>query len=74
MPYTPSAARTRNQVTITGPNSVPMRAVPWRWMRNRPTSTTSAIGTTQCSRPLKAISRPSTAESTETAGVIMLSP
>ncbi|MCY1188031.1 hypothetical protein D9M73_290810 [compost metagenome] len=74
MPYRPSAPRTRNQITMTGPNSLPMRAVPCFWMRNRPTSTISASGTTQCSIPSKAISRPSIAESTEIAGVIMLSP
>ncbi len=51
-----------------------MRAVPCFWMRNRPTSTISESGTTQCSSPSKAISRPSIAESTEIAGVIMLSP
>ncbi|MNP41589.1 hypothetical protein D3C76_1352990 [compost metagenome] len=74
MPYRPSAPRARNHTTITGPNSLPMRAVPCFWMRNRATSTISASGTTQWPMPSKAMSRPSIAESTEIAGVIMLSP
>ncbi|MCY1179813.1 hypothetical protein D9M73_202280 [compost metagenome] len=47
MPCTPSAARTTNQATITGPNRMPIRAVPCFWIRNSATSTTRAIGTTQ---------------------------
>ncbi|MCY1308667.1 hypothetical protein D9M70_586940 [compost metagenome] len=74
MPYAPSPARARNHSTITGPNSLPIRSVPCFWIRNRPTNTTSDTGTTQCSMPSKAISSPSTADSTEIAGVIMLSP
>ncbi|MNG19660.1 hypothetical protein D3C84_1038440 [compost metagenome] len=74
MPYTPRAPSTRNQVTMIGPNRMPIRAVPWRWIRNSPTSTTSDKGTTQWSIPSNARPRPSIAESTEMAGVIMLSP
>ncbi|MNM79290.1 hypothetical protein D3C81_912170 [compost metagenome] len=51
-----------------------MRAVPCFWIRNSATSTTTDSGTTQCSIPSKASCRPSTADSTEIAGVIMLSP
>jgi hypothetical protein len=32
----PSAASTMNQVTITGPNTLPTFAVPKRWPANRP--------------------------------------
>ncbi|MNW18258.1 hypothetical protein D3C71_2177540 [compost metagenome] len=51
-----------------------MRAVPCFWIRNRPISSATVTGTTQCARPGSATSRPSTADSTEIAGVIMLSP
>ncbi|MNP41699.1 hypothetical protein D3C76_1354150 [compost metagenome] len=74
MPYTPSAPSTLNHRTMTGPNRMPMRAVPCFWIRNRATSTTTAIGTTQCPMPSNASCSPSTADSTEIAGVIMLSP
>ena len=74
MCQTPRAARTTNQTAITGPNSRPTRSVPWRWNRNSAVSTTSVIGTTQVSRPGAATLRPSTAESTEIAGVITPSP
>ncbi len=63
-----------NQTPITGPKSRPTRPVPNRWIANRPTSTTSVIGTTTESRLGDAISSPSTAESTEMAGVIIPSP
>ncbi|MCY1428877.1 hypothetical protein D9M71_447760 [compost metagenome] len=63
-----------NHSTMIGPKRVPMRAVPCFWIRNRPTSTISDKGTTHCSRPSNAISSPSMADSTEIAGVIMLSP
>ncbi len=74
MPWIPSAASTTNHRTMTGPNSLPIFSVPWRCTRNSATNTTSDTGTTQWSMPSKARPRPSTAESTETAGVIMLSP
>ncbi|MNC49252.1 hypothetical protein D3C75_984170 [compost metagenome] len=51
-----------------------MRVVPRFWIRNRQTSTASDRGTTQWLTPAKATSRPSMADSTEIAGVIMLSP
>ena len=52
----------------------PTLAVPWRWIRKRPASTASAIGTTYGPSRGVTISRPSTAESTEIAGVMTLSP
>ena len=42
-PITPSA---RNHSTITGPNTAPTLAVPWRCSQNRPSSTTTVSGTT----------------------------
>ena len=36
---------------MTGPNSVPTRAVPWRWNMNSPIRTTSVIGTTYGVKP-----------------------
>ena len=74
MPEIPRAPSTTNHSTITGPKRIPMRAVPCFWIRNSPTSNATVIGTTQCSRPGSATFMPSTAESTEMAGVIMLSP
>ncbi|MNI57323.1 hypothetical protein D3C73_1123780 [compost metagenome] len=74
IPWTPNAPSTTNQVTMIGPNRMPMRAVPWRWIRNNATSTISDSGTTQWSMPSNASPRPSMADSTEIAGVIMLSP
>ncbi|MNT71771.1 hypothetical protein D3C72_2102960 [compost metagenome] len=74
MPWIPSIPSTTNQSTITGPKRMPIRAVPCFWIRNRPISSTTVIGTTQWPTPGRATSRPSTADSTEIAGVIMLSP
>ncbi|MGY3025078.1 hypothetical protein ACVWXR_002913 [Pseudomonas lurida] len=51
-----------------------MRAVPCFCIKNNATRTITDSGTTQCSIPSKASCNPSTAESTEIAGVIMLSP
>ena len=64
----------RNQITVTGPKKLPTLVVPWLWMKKRPASTASAIGITNLPNTGVATSRPSTAESTEIAGVIMLSP
>ena len=63
-----------NHTSITGPNSLPTTPVPKRWMKNSPVSTAIAIGSTSEDRLGTATFRPSTAESTEIAGVIMLSP
>ncbi len=65
---------TRNQTSITGPNSLPTRSVPWRWNRNSAVRTTSVIGTTQVCSAGAATLRPSTAPSTEIAGVMTPSP
>ena len=63
-----------NQTSITGPNRKPMRSVPRDWIKNRPTRMTMVIGTTYGSNRCVATLSPSTALSTEMAGVIMPSP
>ena len=64
----------RNHTTITGPNSLPTAAVPWRCTANRTVMITAVIGMTNSARLGLTTLSPSTAESTEIAGVIMLSP
>ena len=59
---------------MTGPNSRPTAPVPKRWMANSTVRIASAIGTTSESSDGATTSRPSTADSTEIAGVIMPSP
>ena len=65
---------TRNQTTITGPNSRPIRWVPWCWMANRPTRMTSVTGRMNDAKPGAASFSPSIAESTDIAGVMTPSP
>ena len=71
---TPSTASTANHTIITGPNSTPMAAVPRLWMENRPSRMTAAMDCIQLSTAGAASFTPSTADSTEMAGVIMPSP
>ena len=70
----PHTAIVPNHSTMTGPNRRPIAAVPRRWMANSPTSTATAIGTANPSSASVATSVPSTADSTEIAGVIIPSP
>jgi hypothetical protein len=70
----PPTARTVNHNAITGPNSRPTASVPKRWIANSPVNTASAIGTTSDSSAGVATLSPSTADSTEIAGVIIPSP
>jgi len=70
----PAAVSTTNQTIITGPNARPMYSVPNFWAEKRTTRIAIVIGTTNSSRPGAATSTPSTADSTEMAGVIMPSP
>ncbi|KAG1530162.1 hypothetical protein G6F50_017501 [Rhizopus delemar] len=70
----PSAASVPNHTSITGPNSLPITPVPCDWIANSATSTHSASGTTHRSSVCDTIPMPSSADSTEIAGVIMLSP
>ena len=59
---------------MTGPNTLPIDPVPRRCTANTPTRMTTASGMTQRSKPEVTTSVPSTADSTEMAGVIMPSP
>ena len=70
----PSSASVANHTTITGPNSRPTVSVPRFWIENRPTRMAAVIGSTQVWIVGAAISIPSTADSTEIAGVIIPSP
>ena len=63
-----------NQTRVMGPKNLPMPPVPKRCTANRPVSTTRVSGMTQACRAGAATSRPSTADSTEIAGVITPSP
>lgn len=71
---TPSAPMATNQRNMIGPNTTPTLCVPKRWARKRAMRTTSEIGTTADASPGATSSKPSTALSTDIAGVMMLSP
>ena len=63
-----------NQTSVTGPKALPMPPVPKRCTANSTVSTSKVIGiTTSCSAGATT-SRPSTADSTEIAGVMTPSP
>ena len=70
----PVTAMNRNHTSITGPKMPPIRAVPRRWTRKRTPRMTQVTGTTSGSAALVTTLSPSTAESTEMAGVITPSP
>ena len=59
---------------MIGPKTVPMPPVPRCCTTNSPIRMTTVIGTTKGSNTCVATLRPSTALSTEIAGVIMPSP
>src|SRR5580704_2715115 len=59
---------------MTGPKADATRAVPPLWTENNTTRIKTVSGTTKCSSAGAASLRPSTADSTEIAGVIMESP
>src|SRR5229473_2148023 len=59
---------------MTGPKADATRAVPLLWTANSTTRMKIVSGTTKCSSAGVASLRPSTADSTEIAGVIMESP
>ncbi len=71
---TPSRAIVPNQTSVMGPNTAPTPPVPRRWKAKSPTRIATVRGSTQGVRLGTATSSPSTALSTEMAGVIMLSP
>ena len=74
MPRTPSTPITTNHSIITGPKNFPTVAVPRRCTANSPMRITAVIGTTKSANLGSTTFIPSTADSTEIAGVIMLSP
>ena len=74
MPHTPHAPIAANQATITGPKNRPTTAVPTRCTANRHAMITAVSGTTHAASEGRTTFSPSTADSTEIAGVIMLSP
>ena len=63
-----------NQSMVIGPKRKPTLPVPRCWIENRPMRRATVMGTMAWSRPGAATFRPSTADSTEMAGVIMPSP
>ena len=67
-------ANAENQRIMTGPNNRPTAPVPLRCIANRMNSTMRVSGMTKGCSAGVATSRPSTADSTEMAGVIMPSP
>ena len=72
--FTPRAASVKNQTSMIGPNNRPTIPVPARWMENSASRITQVIGTTPSFKAGLATARPSTALSTEMAGVITPSP
>ena len=70
----PSAAITKNQIKVTGPNKLPTVAVPYFWITKRQNRIATAIGIMNCFSAGVAISIPSTADNTEIAGVMTDSP
>ena len=74
IPRMPQAPITTNQTAITGPNSRPTAPVPSRSNTNRPMRITAVTGSTMAPTDGAATCTPSIADSTEMAGVIMLSP
>ena len=74
IPRIPRTAIVVNQTIMIGPNMRPTAPVPSLWVAKRTTMIVAVIGTTRLSSDGSITFIPSTAESTEIAGVIMLSP
>ena len=74
MPARPAAPIKANQSVITGPNRPPIRLVPQRCAANSSVKTMAAIGSTSRVKLGEVVSSPSTADRTEIAGVMTLSP
>ncbi len=73
----PRAARVANQIRVIGPKNRPTTSVPRDCTANRPSRMIAARGRTNGAKwaPITgAVVRPSTADSTEIAGVIRPSP
>ena len=71
---TPSTAMVANQTKVMGPKNLPMPAVPRFCTQNSKNKITSVSGITAFLKAGEMTSRPSTAESTEIAGVMTPSP
>ena len=63
-----------NQTSIAGPKTAPMPAVPRFCARNKPMRIATVTGRTKGWKRVVATSRPSTADRTLMAGVMMPSP
>src|SRR5690349_18337952 len=70
MPLMPSMAMATNHINITGPKILPTKSVPLRCTRNSPNRIAMVMGTTIGASAGASIFKPSTALSTEIAGVI----
>jgi len=70
----PNTASEPNQAAMIGPKKRPSGPVPKRWTKKSVERITRVAGTTKVSRLGVTTSRPSTADITEMAGVIMPSP
>src|SRR5688572_21047438 len=70
----PSTASAKNQTIMMGPKTRPIPAVPFFCNQKTPSKITQVSGTTQSFSALVATPNPSTALSTEMAGVITPSP
>ena len=71
---TPGIAIATNQIAMIGPNSAATFAVPRDWNANSTTRMTTVNGTTKSWNAGVATSMPSTADSTDSAGVMTASP
>ena len=74
MCQSPTAAMAANHTRVMGPKKAATRPVPCACTRNRPTMITSVSGSTKESKSGVMTLRPSMAESTEIAGVMIASP
>ena len=74
LPRMPSRPMAMNQSSITGPKMLPTNSVPLRCTKNRPSRIAMLMGTTSGASSGASSLRPSTALSTEIAGVITPSP
>ena len=74
MPPMPRSASKANQTSITGPNTRPTLPVPCRCARKSPSRIRRVSGSTARVNASDTTESPSTADSTEMAGVITLSP
>ena len=74
MPDIPITAIATNQTSMMGPKKCPIAAVPLDWIANSASRIATAAGTTYGCKAGVAMLTPSSADSTEMAGVIAPSP